>query len=359
MNQTHTETWALAETIFRRFRQVVTIHNYSEILALQGLARMGTWAKAQGQEAPLTWAVSEITPYLDQKIEKVHGAFALYRTGGNGAAWLMKEGHLPGRKEMLVAAAEDLLKNHPRSATGLFSFPGKGEAIWVDAAFAVCPFLAHVGLAAGRREFVDEAIRQIMMLRGLLLDGGCGLFHQAIGFSGEGVLSQDHWSRGNGWAAIALAEIACELPENHPFSPTLKQVFADFLLCCLKAQGPTGLWHQEMNDPHSFVETSGSGLILYGLGRALEKKIIPESHRAALEKGLRAYLAFISPRGDVGQTCVGCCSPGDGTVAAYVAHKYRHNDEHAFGPALMAFAQAHMIGIKTVGQLPTGNLEGN
>lgn len=359
MSTNQVNTLGLARTIFTRFRETCATHNYSEILALQALARMGTF----GEPVDLDAAIKEVSPFLAGKIEKISGAFSIYRTAGNGSAWLLYKGYLPEHRDALVRAAEDLVNHHPRSATGAFRFPEgafgqpeRPEALWIDAAWAVCPFLTHVGLAAGRTDLVDEAIRQITVLRGLLLDGTCGLFHQAIGFSGPGVLSMDHWSRGNGWAAVALSEIACELPGEHPMASAMKAVFVDFLESCLKCQDEKGLWHQEMTRHGSFVEISGTTLILYALGRALEKNMVPELHRIHFKKGLESCLGYISVQGDVDGTCIGCCSPGDGSIEAYEAHSWKINDPHGFGSAMLAFSQAHILGLTEVGGRPTGRL---
>ncbi|MBN8216477.1 MAG: glycoside hydrolase family 88 protein [Spirochaetes bacterium] len=345
-----TPTLPLAETIWKRFRKEVAIHNYSEILALHALARMGT----HGDPRFLEPARTELAAFLDGRVPQVHGAFRLYRVGGNASAWLLLNGKLEGRDGVLAQACRDLVAEHPRTRLGLFTFPNRPETLWIDAAFAVCPFLAMVGVALKNDAWVDEAIRQILLLRGILLDGNTGLFRQAVGFSGPGVRSHDLWSRGNGWAAIALCELACVVPTTHPMGPTLRALFIDHVEACRRTQDGDGLWHQQMDDRASYVETSGSGLILYAMGRGLETKLLGAETRAAFEKGLGGYLKYLSPEGAVDQTCTGCLSPKDGSVEAYKDNAWRLNDEHAFGPAMLAFSQAHLLGIKAVPGAPTG-----
>lgn len=347
-----TETLALAGTIFRRFRREITQHNYSEILALEALARMGTHGSPQFLEQ----AKNECTPFLNGAVTELTGAFMLYRCGGNGAAWLFKEGHLPGRDAVFAAHAESLMKEHPRSLTGLFNFPAKDgrDMIWIDAAWATVPFLLYTGLKLGRNDLIDEAVRQALLSRGVLLDGVNGLFHQAVGFSGSGVRSQDHWSRGNGWAAVAICELACDIPEQHAYRSTLHEVYRNFIDACLAVQDNNGMWHQEMTDHGSFVETSGSGLILYAIGRGIEKGLLPQTALEPFAKGIRAYLQYISADGAVDATCIGCCSPGDGSIAQYIKHSWKLNDPHAFGAAMLALSQAHIIGLRSIDGVPSG-----
>jgi unsaturated rhamnogalacturonyl hydrolase len=247
-----------------------------------------------------------------------------------------------------VAHAEELVATHPRDTHGIFGKLDAPDKIWIDSAFAVCPFLAIVGRLANRREFIDEACHQMTAMHAALLDRSNGLYHQSLNFAGPGKLSQDHWSRGNGWAALPLADLSVELPEDHPERPCLRAMFLEHMQGCVRAQDAQGLWHQELTDHESYVETSGTGLILYGMGRGLEHGLLPESFRESFLRGLRGYLSYIAMDGSVSNTCVGCLCPGDGSIDAYKAKPWKLNDPHAFGPVVLAFAQALKLGIQTV-----------
>lgn len=211
------------------------------------------------------------------------------------------------------------------------------------------PFALHAGLALERRELVDQACHQALGMVALFRDPQNGLLHQSRGFCGPGKISSDHWSRGNGWGLLALAVLAEDLPTAHPRRGEARAAFADLIAACLQVQGPTGLWHQELPRHDSFVETSGSGIILYALGVAIALDLAPAGAHAALERGLRAYRGYIAMDGSVFHTCVGCLSPGDGSPEAYMAHRHAKDDPHAFGPVTLAFAQASVVGITSIG----------
>ena len=68
----------------------------------------------------------------------------------------------------------------------------------------------------------------------------------------------------------------------------------DFFAAVLKHQDAQGLWHQEMTDPTPYVETSGSGLLLYGLGLVIEKGIIDAKHLADFKQGIAGFAAYVS-----------------------------------------------------------------
>jgi unsaturated rhamnogalacturonyl hydrolase len=349
-----TATLSLAETVFQRFKTETHEHHYSEILALHGLARMATHADAKY----LPQAISEIRVFADETIPHVRGSFIFYKMGAHASAWLFHQGFLPGYDSLFQRYADQLLDVHPRHPLGIYGMPFRPGTIWIDIAFIVCPFLLYSGLALKNERWVNEAIFQLTAMRGVLLDGSSGLFHQAVGFSGNGEMSTDTWSGGNGYAAVALCELACELPEFHPMTKVMRAQLNDFLAACVRTQDEDGLWHQEMIDHTSFIETSGSGLILYAMGRAIEKNIAAPGIRESLVKGLRGYLGFISTSGAVDQACTGCLSPGDGSPTAFKEHPWGFNDEHGFGPAILAFSQAHIAGIKEIPGKPTGRDHG-
>src|SRR5690606_15578028 len=130
------------------------------------------------------------------------------------------------------------------------------------------------GLKLENPEYIDFAVFETLELFRILDDKNTGLLHQARGFNGYGKLTEDNWSRGNGWGAFALAILVRDLPESHPKHEEVVRLAKKYFRTVIQFQNKDGLWHQEMSDPTSYVETSGSGLLLYGLGIMLEKGLM-------------------------------------------------------------------------------------
>lgn len=336
----------VAETVLERHVATHSLHHYAGIVTLQGAVQL---AVATGDDALRRRACALLRPFAAGKVPKVGGVYdKMYRCGGNATAWAVKTGLLPDALATAVAHADELLATHPRDPNGIFGKLDAPQRIWIDSAFAVCPFLALVGRLANRPEFIDEAVRQMVGMHDALLDRANGLYHQSLNFAGPGKLSQDHWGRGNGWAALPLADLAVELPEDHPERDRIRAMFLDHMEACRKVQDAQGMWHQEMTDFDSYVETSGTGLILYGMGRGLVHGVLPQTFLESFVNGLRGYLRYIALDGSVFHTCIGCLCPGDGSIEAYKARAWKLNDTHAFGPAVLAFTQALELGIETV-----------
>lgn len=344
----------LLKIALRAFDKHVETHplgHYTGIVSLHGLARLGVFLKERGgDESVLEKVRAHLAPFLAGK-EDFRCNFPNYRVGGNGAAYLWWKGELPEADEATFAPyIDELMTKAVRDRDGIYCMPAAPEAekIWIDVAFAVTPFLLFCGLKLNRADYIDEAWAQTRKLVTRLLVAETGLVNQAINFRGEGHRSADHWSRGNGWAILALTELAQYFPESHPERSAVVAMYKNLVDACLRVQDPaSGLWHQEMSAPESYVETSGSGLILYALGAGIACGVLPDAHyREALAKGLRGMLAYIALDGSVHQTCVGCLSPADGSREAYIRHPHRLNDPHAFGPLTLAYGQAVGLGLE-------------
>lgn len=341
------------ETALRAFDKHVETNplgSYRGIVSLHGLARLGLVLKERdGDETVLNKTRAHLAPFLRGE-ETFRCNFPNYRVGGNGAAFLWWRGELPDTEAAVFTPyIDELLNQAVRDRNGIYCHPNapKDEKIWIDVAFAVTPFLLFCGLKLGRADCVDEAWAQTRKMVATLRDPANGLVNQAINFRGPGHRTQDHWSRGNGWAILALTELAQYFPEDHPERPAVVAMYRDLVDSCLNVQDATsGLWHQEMTAPESYIETSGSGLILYAIGAGLECGLLEgERYQKAFERGLRGLQSYIALDGSVHQTCIGCLSPGDGSREAYMQHPHKLNDSHAFGPLVLAFGQAVRLGL--------------
>lgn len=322
--------------------------HYPWILSLHGLARLGvTLKESTGDETVLARVRSFYAPYLRGEVKLERCNFPNYLVGGNGAAYLWWKGELPDATEEIFAPYVDQLMNQaPRDRFGVFCRPidPENEKIWIDVVFAVVPFLLFCGLKMNRADLVDEAWAQTRTMIERLIVPETGLVNQAINFHGAGHRTNDHWSRGNGWAMIGLTELVQYLPATHPERPAVVKMYLNFVEACVRTwDEAAGLWHQEMTDTASYVEASGSGLLLYGIGVGLELGLLGERHRAVFEAGLRAMAGYIALDGSVHHTCIGCLAPGQGAREDYMARRHHINDPHAFGPWVLAFGQAHRL----------------
>ncbi len=80
-----------------------------------------------------------------------------------------------------------------------------------------------------------------------------------------------HWGRANGWAIMATAELLTVLPRDHPQRTQLLNIFRAHAAGLRRVQAPSGLWHQLLDRPDSYEETSSSAMFVFALTRAINK----------------------------------------------------------------------------------------
>ena len=345
-------TLQVAERVLDKGFQIVDLGKYPGILMLHGMSELAV-VHPERKEELLRRTVELFAKYRTKEIQG-RGSFICYQAGGSGPAMLYHMKLADSLAEQVEDGARRMVQQQQRSTDGLLipTWATKNQ-VFIDMAFAVTPYLLYAGLAFDRPEYVDLAVFETLELYRILEDKQTGLVHQGRGFQGVDVISEDNWSEGNGWGAFALSILVRDLPAQHPRRAEVERLAKSFYAAVLKHQDQDGMWHQEMTDPTSYVETSGSGLLLYGLGIMIEQGLLDRQHKQDIERGLRGYLAYIDADGSVSHTCKACLCPGKGTKEDYKNYGWLPNDPHAFGPVVLAFTQGYRLGITRV-EVPPG-----
>ena len=102
----------------------------------------------------------------------------------------------------------------------------------------------------GDRKYIDRAAREMVMYLDELQCPN-GLFYHApdVPF---------YWGRGNGWMAAGMAELLSSLPEDSEYRPRILHGYRTMMKSLKKYQSSNGLWHQLLDHPDCWLETSGS-----------------------------------------------------------------------------------------------------
>ncbi len=115
-----------------------------------------------------------------------------------------------------------------------------------------------------------------------------------------------YWGRGNGWAAAALIEILLVLPESHENYKPLLNAYQKMMTTLLDFQGNDGMWHQLLDDPESYPESSCTGMFLFALASGVDSGWLPaEKYAANVEKAWNALAGYVSEKGETENVCVG------------------------------------------------------
>ena len=115
-----------------------------------------------------------------------------------------------------------------------------------------------------------------------------------------------YWGRGNGWVAAGLAEVISVLPETNPYYPSILAGYKKMMETLLKNQSKDGMWHQVINKPESFKETSSTAMFGFAMAMGVKNGILPKKpFQAAYIKAWNALIEYIDEDGKIGEVCVG------------------------------------------------------
>jgi unsaturated rhamnogalacturonyl hydrolase len=349
----------VALTVWKQHLASHGLDHYAGILSLHAFAR---FAKIMKSEKMIDEVKNHLKSFWQGKVEKAYGMYGdnIYRWGGNATAFMLVRELLPEAYDATVSAAENLCTLQSRDSQGVFDFPtgnrsdGSEGFIWIDTVFGVCPFLLWTGLAAKRQDFIDESCFQMLKHHEILFDKSRKLYHQAINYNTPGALTSSYWSRGCGWGALALAEMVYDLPKDHKDYPEILQAFHDLMEGCVNHMDEDNMLHQAMEDSSSYVETSGTALVLYAIGRGIKNRSLNrDKYTDVFVKGVKSMMRYIALDGSVFNCCQGCLAPGKGTTKDYANREWLLNDIHSFGPIILLFGQAEQL--QQVGVIPNLN----
>ena len=142
-----------------------------------------------------------------------------------------------------------------------------------------------------------------------------------------------YWGRGNGFAAMGLAESLTYLPEAHPDWYAVMSMYRRLMESLRRLQHPSGLLPQVLDFPGSYLEFTATCMMGYAMGRGLRRGWLTDEFRYTVNLAWQGVSERID---DLGNVVDACASTGvQGNVRDYL---YRPaitgNDDRSGGMAL-------------------------
>ena len=116
-----------------------------------------------------------------------------------------------------------------------------------------------------------------------------------------------YWGRGNGFAAMGLAEALTYLPENHTQRAAVLAIYGRLMESLRRLQHPSGLLPQVLDFPGSYLEFTSTCMMGYAMARGLRMGFLSVDFRESLD---RAWQAVAERIDDVGNVVDACASTG-------------------------------------------------
>ena len=211
------------------------------------------------------------------------------------------------------------------------------ESLWADDLYMSVPALAQMGALTGERAWFDDAARQVLQFHQHLWDPKAELYAHGKHVN-QPLNPEFYWGRANAWAMLAAVELLDVLPEDHPARGKVLETLRAHVRSVAKLQSGSGLWHQMLDKPDSYLETSASAIFVYCIARAIDRGwISPVGYGSVAQAGWIGVTTRVNAKGQVEGTCVGTTLASD--------HVYYYNRPvsvyatHGYGPVLLAGAE--------------------
>lgn len=257
-----------------------------------------------------------------------NGILALYKNTGD-------ETYMP----LCEKFAAYLMAECPRCDRGAFEHTCVANRcpnqVWVDTVFMGGIFLARYGVITGKRMYVNEALRQLVLHYDLLCDKETGLLYHGC-YCDDRTQHGALWGRGNGWFSAAAAVIL-ELTDNsYPMRAELERRFKEQLCSLIKYQRADGSFGTVINDCEAYSETTGTSGITFGISLAVRSGIIEEKYLENAKKAYEYLSGCIGEDGAMNEGSDGTCVNDD--MAVY-KNTRKSNSEFSQGLAIIAFTE--------------------
>lgn len=225
------------------------------------------------------------------------------------------------------------------------------NTVWLDDMFMGIPPLAWYGALKKDSSSIIESVRQIQAFQKRMWVELPDIYETGRGLFRHGWVEDmdPHpffpWGRANGWAILTMCEVldAISVYESRTGNTELMRVDKAYVINLLRqhinalcaVQDKSGLWHQLLDDPSSFLETSASAIFTYCLAHAIcEGWIDPIAYGAQTLLAWNAISTQINERGQVENTVVGSGMAFD---RAFYCHRPVHvMAAHGYGPVIWA-----------------------
>jgi len=205
--------------------------------------------------------------------------------------------------------------------------------IWADDLFMYVPFILKYSEITDNKALQSDAVHQARMFYKYLFDKEKGLYYHGWN-SSTSKHSADNWSRANGWVAWSMSELFLNFPGDKKQYRELLKIHKEHIDGLLKFQHESGLWHQVLDRPDTYLETSGTAMFIIALSRGVNDGWLGEKYRIAAINAWEGIQSRIDADGTIQGICQGTSIGED--VDFYQQRKTLPHDPCGVGAVITA-----------------------
>ena len=203
-----------------------------------------------------------------------------------------------------------------------------------DSVFMGTAILAKAGKLTGERKYFDMAARHLAFMEKLDLRPD-GLYRHSP-------LTDAAWGRGNAFPALGLALTLTDFPKDHLEYGRILLAYRQLMAALAKHQDRDGMWHEVIDDPASYAETSATSMIAFSMLRGIRNGWLDRaSYQPRVDRASKSVLARIGPEGVLMDVCES--TNKQKTLEDYL-HRAASLDKDARGGAMAMLLATEMAG---------------
>jgi len=197
--------------------------------------------------------------------------------------------------------------------------------LWIDDMFMITMVQAQAYRATGNRIYLDRAASEMVYYLDQLQKPN-GLFYHTPDVP-------YYWARGNGWMAVGMPELLRALPSDHPNRARILAGYRLMMGTLLKHQSDDGMWHQLIDGPDSYKETSGTAMFTYAFITGVKEGWLEAAtYGPAARKGWLAVTSYLDDAANLREVCVGTGAKNERVY--YLVRPRSTGDYHGQAPVL-------------------------
>jgi rhamnogalacturonyl hydrolase YesR len=165
-----------------------------------------------------------------------------------------------------------------------------------DSVFMGTSILVKAGKLTGERKYFDMAARHFAFMEKLDLRPD-GLYRHSP-------LTDAAWGRGNAFPALGLALTLTDFPKDHPDYGRILLAYRQLMASLAKYQDSNGMWHEIIDEPGSYAETSATSMIAFSMLRGLRNGWIDRAvYQPRVDQAWKGVLTRIASQGVLLDVC--------------------------------------------------------
>ena len=196
---------------------------------------------------------------------------------------------------------------------------------WIDDMYMITMVQLQAYRATGDSKYLDRAAAEMTSYLDKLQQSS-GLFYHApdVPF---------YWSRGDGWVAAGMTEILRSLPANHSKRARILDGYHKMMSALLKYQDKDGMWHELIDDPTAWPETSSTAMFTFAMITGVKNGWLDKkTYAPAARKGWLGLVSYIDENADLRNVCQGTGKKNDRQY--YLDRKRITGDLHGQAPVM-------------------------